>query len=121
MDPYLEDPALWPEFHGRLVPVLHATLRAGPSARYEATVDLHADFARCFAEGNYFARIDYAYDPPVPLTDDDRRWLHEWLVALGIRRPTPPHEEVARAAYALWQEEGRPHGRDREHWREALA
>jgi hypothetical protein len=28
---------------------------------------------------------------------------------------------IARRAYALWEQEGRPHGRDGEHWRLACA
>jgi hypothetical protein len=27
--------------------------------------------------------------------------------------------EIARRAYALWEKEGRPHGRDRDHWARA--
>jgi Protein of unknown function (DUF2934) len=27
------------------------------------------------------------------------------------------HEEIARRAYLIWEEEGRPSGRDKEHWR----
>lgn len=29
------------------------------------------------------------------------------------------HEQVKRRAYDIWEEEGRPHGRDREHWHRA--
>ena len=31
----------------------------------------------------------------------------------------PDTEEIARAAYAIWENEGRPDGRDREHWAQA--
>jgi hypothetical protein len=27
---------------------------------------------------------------------------------------------VARLAYALWEQQGRPHGRDQEHWHQAV-
>ncbi len=36
--------------------------------------------------------------------------------------PDPsPHEQgaIARRAYEIWEAEGRPHGRDREHWEAA--
>lgn len=36
--------------------------------------------------------------------------------------PDPsPHEQgaIARRAYEIWEAEGRPHGRDREHWETA--
>jgi hypothetical protein len=26
------------------------------------------------------------------------------------------HDEIAERAYAIWEREGRPHGRDLEHW-----
>lgn len=29
------------------------------------------------------------------------------------------HKQVAERAYALWESEGRPHGRDLDHWRQA--
>jgi hypothetical protein len=28
----------------------------------------------------------------------------------------PKHEEIARCAYLLWEQDGRPHGRDKEYW-----
>ncbi len=28
-------------------------------------------------------------------------------------------EAIARRAYEIWEAEGRPHGRDREHWKSA--
>jgi hypothetical protein len=30
-------------------------------------------------------------------------------------------EQVSKRAYAIWEAEGYPHGRDREHWRQAEA
>lgn len=37
----------------------------------------------------------------------------------AFREPT--HEEIAVYAYYLWEFEGRPHGRDKEHWQQARA
>ncbi|MGO7180061.1 DUF2934 domain-containing protein [Rhizobium brockwellii] len=31
------------------------------------------------------------------------------------------HEWISKRAYAIWEERGRPHGRDDEHWRQAVA
>ena len=31
------------------------------------------------------------------------------------------HEKVKARAHQIWEEEGRPHGRDREHWQQAEA
>jgi len=30
---------------------------------------------------------------------------------------TPTHEEIALRAYQIWEQEGRPPGRDHEHWK----
>jgi hypothetical protein len=32
---------------------------------------------------------------------------------------SPSQEDIAKAAYYLWEKEGRMHGRDVEHWRQA--
>ena len=34
-------------------------------------------------------------------------------------RETVTHEEIARRAHELWEQDGQPHGRDQEHWIEA--
>lgn len=31
------------------------------------------------------------------------------------------HEWISKRAYAIWEEHGRPHSRDDEHWRQAVA
>ncbi|MBX4866769.1 DUF2934 domain-containing protein [Rhizobium bangladeshense] len=31
------------------------------------------------------------------------------------------HEWISKRAYAIWEEQGRPDGRDGEHWRQAVA
>ena len=79
----------------------------------DAVLDLQAAFSRCYVEGGYSDRIDYQGEPAGPLGEEDRGWLYGMLQAEGRR---PPHEAVALAAYYLWEREGRPHGRDREHW-----
>jgi hypothetical protein len=33
--------------------------------------------------------------------------------------PQPTQAEIAARAYKIWEQEGRPHGRDFEHWLEA--
>jgi hypothetical protein len=87
----------------------------------DAVLDLQSVFTRCYADGRYISRIDYLQDPSVPLGEDDRRWLDETLASRGLRAPTPPHEDIAIAAYYIWEQEGCSHGRDQEHWRRALA
>jgi hypothetical protein len=87
----------------------------------DAVLDLQVAFTRCFDEGGYLTRIDYCREPPVPLGEGDGRWLDATLTAGGLRQPRPPQEEVALAAYYAWEREGRPRGRDLEHWNDALA
>ncbi|NEJ72395.1 DUF2934 domain-containing protein [Rhizobium phaseoli] len=31
------------------------------------------------------------------------------------------HEWISKRAYAIWEEQGRPQGRDDDHWRQAVA
>jgi Protein of unknown function (DUF4058)/Protein of unknown function (DUF2934) len=87
----------------------------------DTVLDLQGAFGDCFVEGGFFSRIDYRREPSVPLGEEDRLWLDTTLKAQGLRAATPSHEEIARAAYRLWEEEGRPQGRDQEHWNKALA
>ena len=44
-------------------------------------------------------------------------------LAVSTNRPMdePTHEEIAAAAYLIWQQEGRPEGRGVEHWLKAKA
>jgi hypothetical protein len=86
----------------------------------DTVVDLHTTFTRCYDQGGFAARIDYAREPAVPLDEEDRRWLNDVLVAQKLRHPLPGHEDIAQAAYRLWEQEGCPHGRDKEHWRQAI-
>src|SRR5262245_27293181 len=52
----------------------------------DTVLDLQAGFARCFDQGGYGQQIDYAAEPPVGLDDADRRWMHELLKQLKLRR-----------------------------------
>jgi hypothetical protein len=45
----------------------------------DTVVDLHTAFTRTYDQGNFSAKIDYQRDPVVPLPDEDRSWLNEWL------------------------------------------
>jgi hypothetical protein len=51
----------------------------------DTVVDLHASFTRCYDQGGFAAQIDYQRDPPVPLEDEDRRWLHKLLREKKLR------------------------------------
>jgi uncharacterized protein DUF4058/DUF2934 family protein len=86
----------------------------------DAVLDLHTALTGCYDEGGFAAKIDYQRDPPIPLKDEDRRWLDDILIRQNLRGPRPSHEDIARAAYNLWEQEGRPHGHDREHWQRAI-
>jgi hypothetical protein len=81
----------------------------------DMVVDLQAAFTRAFELGNFGEQIDYRCEPDVPLTADRYR-----RVAALLKWPTFLHEQIAAAAFQIWEEEGRPQGRDREHWKKAL-
>jgi hypothetical protein len=86
----------------------------------DTVLDLRIPFTRCYDQGGFASRIDYGRDPATPLSEEDRRWLGELLTAQKLRQRVPTHEEIAHAAYFIWQQEGCPHGRDKEHWYRAL-
>jgi hypothetical protein len=89
----------------------------------DTILDLHTAFTRCYDQGNFASKIDYSGEPSVQLTEDDRRWLNEFLderFPLRSEPTEPPQEQIAVAAYYIWLREGRPQGRDAEHWRMAL-
>ena len=62
----------------------------------DTVLDLTAAFQRCYDQADFGSRIDYR-DVPAVL-----------------------HDRIAMAAYEIWQEEGRPPGRDQEHWYKAV-
>jgi hypothetical protein len=86
----------------------------------DSVIDLNVAFGRCFEKGGFFERIDYCREPAVPLDDEDRAWLDAHLIAQQLRKPLPSHEEIALAAYTIWEQEGRPEGRHQAHWAKAV-
>jgi hypothetical protein len=62
----------------------------------DSVVDLQHVFTRCYDQANFSGRINYR-DAPAFL-----------------------HDRIAIGAYYLWQREGCPHGRHKEHWRLAV-
>lgn len=51
----------------------------------DTVLDLHTAFTRCYEQGGFAERIDYARDPATALSDDDRRWLHDVLKQQKLR------------------------------------
>ncbi|HXG12778.1 MAG TPA: DUF4058 family protein [Gemmataceae bacterium] len=51
----------------------------------ETVLDLQTAFTRCYEQGNFAAQIDYRRDPCVPLSDENRQWLHELLKQHKLR------------------------------------
>jgi hypothetical protein len=82
----------------------------------DTVVDFQQVFTRAFDSGEFAGKIDYRRDPDVPLSVDDLFWLDELLRTQNRRDPLPPEQAIAEAAYFIWQAEGCPHGRDKEHW-----
>ncbi len=86
----------------------------------DTVVDLHTAFTRCYDQGGLYKKIDYRRDPAVQLKEEDRRWIDGLLIEKHLRPWHPAHEEIAQAAYLLWEREGYVHGRDKEHWYQAI-
>jgi hypothetical protein len=86
----------------------------------DTVLDLQIAFTRSYDQGGFASKIDYGRDPATPLSVDDQRWLDELLTAQKLWERVLPNEEIARAAYFIWQQEGCPHGRDKEHWYRAF-
>jgi predicted transcriptional regulator len=51
----------------------------------DTVLDLHTAFTRCYDQGGFAAKIDYRKDPSTPLSDEDRKWLHELLKQQKLR------------------------------------
>ena len=51
----------------------------------DTVIDLYTIFTRSFDQGSFAAKINYQRDPPMPLTDEKRRWLDEWLKQHKLR------------------------------------
>jgi Protein of unknown function (DUF4058) len=51
----------------------------------DTVLDLQAACARAYEQGNFAARIDYKLDPSSPLSDEDRKWLHDKLKENKLR------------------------------------
>jgi hypothetical protein len=51
----------------------------------DTVLDLHTAFTRCYDQGGFASKIDYARDPATPLNDEDRRWLHDVLRQQKLR------------------------------------
>jgi hypothetical protein len=83
----------------------------------DAVLDLQAVVTRCYDTGRFFERINYDHDPAVPLKKEARSRLDAILLTQKLRMP---HDHVALAAYYIWEREGRPTGREKEHWHQAL-
>lgn len=79
----------------------------------DTVVDLQVAFTRAYEQGGFASRVDYSGEPATPMSHEDLEWIRELL-------QLPKHDDIARAAYHIWQEQGCPHGRADEHWRLAL-
>ena len=51
----------------------------------DTVLDLHTAFTRCYDQGGFAAKIDYRKEPSTPLSDEDRKWLHDVLKQQKMR------------------------------------
>jgi len=52
----------------------------------DTVLDLHAAFSRCYEQGGFAAKIDYQRDATVPMSDEDRQWVNEFLKQQKVRQ-----------------------------------
>jgi hypothetical protein len=45
----------------------------------DSVLDLQSAFARCYDQGGFANQIDYAKSPPIPLDENDGRWVEDLL------------------------------------------
>ncbi len=45
----------------------------------ETVLNLHTAFSRCYDQGGFAAKIDYAKEAPAGIKDEDRRWVRDVL------------------------------------------
>jgi hypothetical protein len=50
----------------------------------EVVVDLQEAVDAVYAQGRYHELLDYSVEPPVPLSDEQRAWIRDYLHAHGI-------------------------------------
>jgi hypothetical protein len=51
----------------------------------DTVLDLRTAFTRCYDQGGFAGKIDYARDPSTPLSAEDRQWLAEILKQQKLR------------------------------------
>lgn len=51
----------------------------------DTALDLHTAFTRCYDQGGFAGKINYAKNPSTPLNDEDRKWLHDLLKQQKLR------------------------------------
>jgi hypothetical protein len=51
----------------------------------DTVLDLRTAFTRCYDQGGFAGKIDYARDPATPLSAEDRHWLEEILKQQKLR------------------------------------
>jgi len=45
----------------------------------DVVIDLQEVLNRVYREGRYWALVDYTAEPSVPLSEEDKAWVREWL------------------------------------------
>jgi hypothetical protein len=95
----------------------------------DTILDVHTAVAQAFDRGGFSSSIDCQRHFPLEERSGEGPWLQ---ALLGPHRFRPaesppalhghafPHEVIAVAAYFLWENEGWPEGRDKEHWYRAI-
>jgi hypothetical protein len=94
MDPFLEDPALWPAFHHQFVMCLYQILLPGLTDRYRARV-----FQRCYRAKRVQAAAALADDPHEDYIEVRQRSDSRLVTLMEVVSPANKTTGSGRAAY----------------------
>jgi hypothetical protein len=97
MDPYLESPRYWQDFHERFITIAAAGLQQQLPQRYRARIserlvleatgrmmDTPTIFTRGYDAARYDLDLNYTHPPPATLSPPDLIWLEGWLREQGL-------------------------------------
>ncbi|HEX5446311.1 MAG TPA: DUF4058 family protein [Pirellulales bacterium] len=98
MDPYLEDPAFWPDFHHEFISAWRSAVRRGLPPNYEARLDVQIRLVDVSAETSRLVRPDVTVVQGGPLRPETRT-AETGTTISPVTLPLPIAEEEIREAW----------------------
>ena len=94
MDPYLEDPAFWPDFHATFVPICREVLGETLPENYDAHVETNTELVAISAEERRLIEPDVFVSGPRPKKRPRRRSTSSVATAEQVTLRAPIYKEV---------------------------